>query len=770
MRYRALTIGLTLGMLSGSAAEANPQAAVVINGQAGFARPGANALDITTTPGAILHWQNFSIGQQEITRFVQSSAASSVLNRVVGRNPSEILGQFVSNGRVFLINPNGIVIGPGARIDTAALVASTLNITDQDFLAGKLNFTAGDTAGAIKNYGYVKAGPKGEIVLIAPQIENHGTLEVEEGQLILAAGEKVKLASLDVDDVTFEVQAPGDRVLNLGRLIAEQGAIGVFAGTIRNAGLINADSLSRDAQGRIVLSATNDVTLDAGSAISANGPNGGAVKIASTNGTTLVSGTVSATGTAEEAAAGQGGRIEVVGERVGLLGTASLDVSGTHGGGAALVGGDFHGGNSAVKNAQDTYVATDAKIAADALTEGNGGKVVVWADDTTRFHGAVSARGGAAGGDGGQSEISGKNSLAFDGTVDATAAHGRTGSVLFDPLDVTITPANTTDDGQISDATILFGDHKGGGATVDSFTMSESALEVLGADILIQTNRDFTINSGLVGGLTLVAVNKTFTVRAGRHIVLNSALNTNGGAITFTAGDTGATGFNTSGAIAVNAGLSTGGGAFDVTSGSTGSSTLGGTIDLGGGALNASGPLTITGTLKNATLNATSLTSSGAVLDTVTLGTSMTNTGTLYINSLLTLADTVNLNMGGSQLRYNTAGGSIVTATPGVTHSSIQLIGGSLYNAAGGTDVIGQGVTVEGYGTVSTCCVGGGALVNAGTLDANVAGQTLNVSPNLFSSTGALTASAGTLTIAPTNPWTNTGALNVTAAGAILGR
>ncbi|MBI4695863.1 MAG: hypothetical protein HY749_17795, partial [Gammaproteobacteria bacterium] len=215
---------------------------------------------------------------------------------------------------------------------------------------------------------------------------------------------------------------------------------------------------------------------------------------------------------------------------------------------------------------------------------------------------------------------------------------------------------------------------------------------------------------------------------------------------------------------------------------SAGALNLTGTLDLQSGTANlvhsaalgtfgALGLDQLSGTIKNGHVNGagTSFTSSSGILDAIILDGNLTDSaGTLQIDNTLTLADAVTLTMGANQLRFDTAGASILTATPGVTHSTVQLANGSLYNAAGGTGTIGQGVTVQGYGTISTCCVGGGAITNAGTLDANAAGQTLTVNPTTFSSTGALTASAGTLTIAPTNPWTNTGALNVTAAGAIL--
>ena len=105
------------------AVQANPVNPTVVHGTANFASVG-NILNITNSPNAIINWGSFSIGVNELTRFIQPSALSAVLNRVTGQDPSAILGALQSNGRVFLLNPNGIVFGAGSRINVAGLVAS----------------------------------------------------------------------------------------------------------------------------------------------------------------------------------------------------------------------------------------------------------------------------------------------------------------------------------------------------------------------------------------------------------------------------------------------------------------------------------------------------------------------------------------------------------------------------------------------------------------------------------------------------------------------
>src|SRR5215210_288811 len=130
---------------------ANPTGPQVVGGTVSMARPDAKTLNVTNSPGSIINWQGFSIGSGEVTRFIQQNSSSAVLNRVVGADISQISGQLLSNGRVFLINPAGIVIGGGAIVDTAGFVASTLNMLDSDFIAGKLKFQADGTAGSIVN-------------------------------------------------------------------------------------------------------------------------------------------------------------------------------------------------------------------------------------------------------------------------------------------------------------------------------------------------------------------------------------------------------------------------------------------------------------------------------------------------------------------------------------------------------------------------------------------------------------------------------------------
>ena len=266
----AVAFALSAG-LANTPARANPAGAQVVQGNVRFSNPSADVLNIHNSNGAIIHWQRFDIAPGQTTNFIQPSSTSSVLNRVVGNDPSRLLGNLNSNGRVFLINQNGLLVGEGATIDTAGFFGSTLNLTDEDFLKGRLRFEGGGH-GDLVNRGYIRA-QGGNIVLIAPNIENGGVIEVVDGEILLAAGKSIELASIDNPSIRYEVRADDNQVVNLGRIIAERGAASLFAGRLRHSGEIRANGLVRNADGSISLVASERVDIDG--AVDASGETGG---------------------------------------------------------------------------------------------------------------------------------------------------------------------------------------------------------------------------------------------------------------------------------------------------------------------------------------------------------------------------------------------------------------------------------------------------------------------------------------------------------------
>jgi len=258
---------------------ANPTGGTVVSGQAAITQQGKQ-LTIVNSPSAVIHWKGFSIGADEVTRFVQQSPASAVLNRVVGQDPSKILGTLSSNGRVFLINPNGILFGAGARVDVAGLVASSLQLSDKDFIAGRLRFTETPGAKGIENQGAIQTAAGGEVLLIAPDVKNSGVITSPKGEVILAAGKSVEIVDPKSPHLRVEITAPENEAVNLGSIVADGGRVSIYATSIRNAGRIQANTVERTQAGEIVLKAKKEVTLEKTSVITASGEAGWPAELA----------------------------------------------------------------------------------------------------------------------------------------------------------------------------------------------------------------------------------------------------------------------------------------------------------------------------------------------------------------------------------------------------------------------------------------------------------------------------------------------------------
>ncbi|MBS2038539.1 filamentous hemagglutinin N-terminal domain-containing protein, partial [bacterium] len=147
---------------------------------------------------AIINWNGFSIGANELVNVLQPNQAAILLNRVVGQDPSQILGQLNANGNIWLLNPNGILFGAGAQINVGGLLASTLNLSDRDFLAGKYNFTQSPDKplASIVNQGELHVAPNGYLILAAPLVSNEGLIVANLGKVALLAGDQMSI-SLD---------------------------------------------------------------------------------------------------------------------------------------------------------------------------------------------------------------------------------------------------------------------------------------------------------------------------------------------------------------------------------------------------------------------------------------------------------------------------------------------------------------------------------------------------------------------------------------------
>lgn len=282
-------LAVSLMLAFGSNAYALPAGGVVTAGSVGISS-GAGITTITqSTPNAAINWQGFNIGQAEAVRFVQPNSNSTTLNRVLGPDPSSILGSMSANGKVFLLNPNGILFGQGAQVNVGGLVASTLDITDGDFMAGRYNFVGAGT-GTVLNQGSINADG-GYVALLGANVNNEGVISARLGTVALAAGNVV---TLDV---------AGDGLLNV---MVNQGAVNALA---QNGGLILADGgqvvLTAQAAGNLLQSAVNNTGVIQAQTIENHN---GTIKLMGD----MQSGTVNVGGTLDASAphGGDGGFIE----------------------------------------------------------------------------------------------------------------------------------------------------------------------------------------------------------------------------------------------------------------------------------------------------------------------------------------------------------------------------------------------------------------------------------------------------------------------------
>ncbi|HEY4079199.1 MAG TPA: YDG domain-containing protein [Burkholderiaceae bacterium] len=439
-------------------------------------------LTITNSNNAILNWQSFSIGAGNSVKFVQPSSTSQVLNRVTGNDPSSIFGSLSSNGRVWLLNPNGVLFGQGARIDVASLVTSTLNISNSDWLAGRMSFSGGLGA-SVENQGEIRSASGGRVALIGDSVTNSGTITADGGQIILAAGKSVELVDTGAPNLAVKVSAPSGHALNLGRLNA--GRVDVMAAAVNQQGLIEASDIVLQADGRL--------TLSDGSATRADGANAGS----------------------------SGGKIELLGHQIDLQNGSAVSANGASGGGIIYVGGGAQGKDASVPNADAVYFAPGASISADALNSGDGGHIVLWSNTATRAFGSLSAHAGANGGNGGFIETSGGWLAAQPSKLDVSAPLGKAGTWLLDPYNITIV-SNGTDSNFDASFTAT------GNDAVISTTTIANALSA-GSNVTISTSGaapagaqagTITMNSAAI---TAFGSGSTLTLNADSDILMNGA-------------------------------------------------------------------------------------------------------------------------------------------------------------------------------------------------------------------------------------------------------
>jgi filamentous hemagglutinin family protein len=483
-------------------ARAAPAGEHVTHGEAAVEREGSLTRITTGTESTIIEWEGgFDIHRDEAVRIDQPCAECRTLNRDRLGDPTRIDGGLSSNGIVYVENLFGVYVGGEAVIDVGGLVAAAGNLSDADFLDGVDRFT--DVSGEVAVAQGALVHARDSVVLVGRAIANHGTILADDGLIAFVVGEDVLLTRPDGRLVVRVEGAPTDpsdwAIRQAGTLDAGRGRVSLTTGdavslAMNHTGITRARDIELDGGDRSLVVVAAGAVLDASDAT----------------------------------AGGVGGRVVVTGDKVALL-DAELDASGDAGGGEILVGGAYRGGDG-VRRASRTYVDAEAELRANALREGDGGRVIVWSDEKTGFYGSLAARGGERGGDGGFAEISGARVLDAHGRVDLSAAQGATGTLLYDPVDIEIAGGAAAVDGTDSPDTdplrvagdgdaagqILFGDTGLLGAGDDGsvpFTIHESEIEGTDANIVLEAANSIAVSGDFVAGDVRIADGNSLTLR-----------------------------------------------------------------------------------------------------------------------------------------------------------------------------------------------------------------------------------------------------------------
>ncbi len=383
----------------------------------------ATATTITqSSQKAVINWTNFSIGSGNSVNFIQPNSSAIVVNRVTGGALSQIDGNLLANGQVWVLNPNGVLIGGGGQINTGGFLATSRALSDPDFLAGRYQFTApAVNGGRVINRGSIISAPGGYAVMAGQQVNNEGLIQANLGSVVLGGAQ------------TFTLDLTGDKLLSFAVTspVSLQPATG--QGLVQNSGTLQADG------GRVQLSAraASDVisnVINTSGLVQANSAslvNGVVVLDGGSVGTVTNSGSITANGRS-------GGQVTISGAAINQSGRISADGTSTSGGEVKLL---------ATKSIVNT-----GSISADASSDGsgNGGSVKLIAElanlsSKASIGGSLSAKAGQAGGNGGFIETS-ASILRIDNAarINTSAPKGQTGLWLLDPTDITIT-ANAAD-------------------------------------------------------------------------------------------------------------------------------------------------------------------------------------------------------------------------------------------------------------------------------------------------------------------------------------
>ncbi|TVZ38956.1 hypothetical protein P886_3342 [Alteromonadaceae bacterium 2753L.S.0a.02] len=545
--FRQAPLPFFIGLVLAGNAIAGPEGEQVVGGVGSVSRTGKETVINQATDRLAINWRNFDVNSDERVQFIQPSNSSVALNNILSNTASHINGRIDANGQLIFVNPHGLIFGQNSVINAGGILASGLSIDANDFINGNLTFSAlENTDGLVINAGLLNAATGGSVSLLGKRVQNDGLISANLGSVTFAAGREAVVTfdnegqvgiritdallqeDIGVDPAVVnagEIQAEGGKVLltastsqdifsqavnsggldyNRSVVVNDDGSFTIGEGAdVLNSGVVN---VSGETAGAVVVLGENVVHSGEILADSVSGDTGGYVEIHSRD-TTLLTESSLVDANAEQ---GKGGDIKLLGERVGLLDDTRVSANGGAEGGQVLVGGDYRGGNSLVRNASGVYFDVASQIKTDALGgQGEGGRIILWGNDSLKAYGELSARGFV---EGGFIETSaGVVDLNLD--VNVSSVSGWSGTWLIDPYNITIEDSSTTNVTETPDYVI-------DAVTYDSrFTAPSSNNSILDIDDL---------QSALSNGANVIVETSGAGVTEDGDIIQNVELDYNG--------------------------------------------------------------------------------------------------------------------------------------------------------------------------------------------------------------------------------------------------
>ncbi len=508
-------------------AHAGPENGVVTGGSASIDVSGNTTTIQQSSDRAIIRWDNFDVNAAEHVRYQQPSTSSITVNRITDSKASRIDGRVSANGNIVLINPNGIVFGATSVVDVGGMVATTSDIEDDSAFmnGGAVKFTKPGNADArIINNGTMKVRDAGLVGLVAPHVENNGVIQAKLGRVQLASGDIHTIDFAGDGLIKLEVSdaVTAQSVTNTGLIDAEGGDVlitaaqarGLVDALITNTGTIKAQTIGTK---------TGSVTLNTKGLDTVELPMPPVIPNQGT-GTIVNTGTILTEGDDLNEA---GGQITILADAITIGDGSYISAAADTNGGHVRIGGDYQGGNN-VPRSNNTIVSDMATLNVSSRRYGRGGRLIIWSDDSTEFYGHVSAQGGLEGGDGGFAEISGKNYLDFNGTINLLAPKGENGILLLDPTNISISSGSNAN---VNGSTPY-------SPTADNVTsvLNVATLQaaLAGGNVIVQTRLGGTQNGDITVDAAITWTSgTTLTLDAHRDIVVNQAIN--GGGLTMIA-------------------------------------------------------------------------------------------------------------------------------------------------------------------------------------------------------------------------------------------